>query len=73
MTAVIMHITKLGVYGSYALIGLRKLLIGIAIGAVMMLGTFLGKRILNKVPERIFPYIIEGTMLIAGISFLIRG
>ena len=73
MTAVIMHITKLGVYGSYALIGVRTLLIGIAIGLVMILGTFLGKRILNKVPERIFPYIIEGTMLVAGIIFLIRG
>lgn len=73
MTAVIMHITKLGVYGSYALIGVRTLLIGIAIGAVMILGTFLGKHLLNKVPERIFPYIIEGTMLVAGIIFLIRG
>lgn len=73
MTAVIMHITKLGVYGSYSLIGIRTLLIGIAIGAVMILGTFLGKRLLNKVPERVFPYIIEGTMLVAGIIFLIRG
>jgi uncharacterized membrane protein YfcA len=73
MTAVIMHITKLGVYGSYALIGVRTLMIGIAIGAVMILGTFLGKHLLNKVPERIFPYIIEGTMLVAGIIFLVRG
>lgn len=73
MTAVIMHITKLGVYGSYALIGIRTLLIGIAIGIVMILGTYLGKRLLNKVPEHIFPYIIEGTMLIAGIIFLVRG
>jgi hypothetical protein len=73
MTAVVMHVTKLGVYGSYALIGLRSLLIGIAIGAVMILGTFLGKRLLNKVPEHVFPYIIEGTMLIAGIIFLVRG
>jgi len=73
MTAVIMHITKLGVYGSYALIGARTLLIGIAIGAVMILGTYLGKWLLNKVPEHIFPYIIEGTMLVAGVIFIIRG
>ena len=73
MTAAIMHVTKLGVYGSYALIGLRSLLIGIAIGAIMILGTYLGKRLLNKVPEHIFPYIIEGTMLVAGIIFLVRG
>ena len=73
MTTVIMHVTKLGVYGAYSLIGIRTLFIGIAIGAVMILGTFLGKRLLSKVPERVFPYIIEGTMLIAGIIFLVRG
>ena len=73
MTAVIMHITKLGVYGSYSLIGIHTLLIGVAIGAVMILGTYVGKRLLNKVPENIFPYIIEGTMLVAGVLFIIRG
>ena len=73
MTAVIMHITKLAVYGSYALIGLRTLLIGLAIGAVMLLGTFIGKNLLNKVPDRVFPYIIEGAMLTSGVVFIIRG
>jgi len=73
MTAVIMHITKLGVYGSYSLIGIHTLLIGVAIGAVMILGTYVGKRLLNKVPENVFPYIIEGTMLVAGVLFIIRG
>ena len=73
MTTVIMHITKLGVYGSYSLIGMNTLLIGVAIGAVMIIGTFLGKRLLNKVPERVFPYIIEATMVVAGLIFLLRG
>lgn len=73
MTAVIMHVTKLGVYGSYALIGTHTLLIGAAIGAVMILGTYLGKRLLNKVPERVFPFIIEATMLAAGVLFIVRG
>ena len=73
MTTVIMHVTKLGVYGSYALIGIHTLLIGGAIGMVMIFGTYLGKRILSKVPERVFPYIIEGTMLVAGVIFIIRG
>jgi uncharacterized protein len=73
MTAVVMHITKLGVYGSYALIGVRTLLIGLGIGGVMILGTYLGKHLLNRVPEQIFPYIIEGTLLISGILFLVRG
>lgn len=73
MTAVVMHITKLVVYGSYSLIGIHTLLIGMGIGAIMILGTFLGKNILNKVPEHIFPYIIECTLIVSGILFLIRG
>jgi uncharacterized membrane protein YfcA len=73
MTAVIMHITKLGVYGSYSLIGARTLLIGAAIGAVMIIGTLAGSKLLHRVPERVFPYIIEITLLISGILFLIRG
>ena len=73
MTTVVMHITKLAVYGSYALIGVRTLLIGIAIGVVMLLGTHLGKNTLKKVPESVFPLLIEGAMLISGIIFIVRG
>lgn len=73
LTAVVMHVTKLGVYGSYALIGVRSLLIGLGIGAIMILGTFLGKRILNRIPEPVFPFIIEVTLLVSGIIFLVRG
>ncbi len=73
MTAVVMHITKLGVYGSYALIGIHTLLIGLGIGAVMILGTFLGRKLLDRVPEKIFPYIIEGTLLVSGILFIVQG
>jgi hypothetical protein len=73
MTAVIMHITKLGVYGGYALISLSTLLMGLAIAPVMVAGTLLGKRLLSRIPERVFPYIVEGTMLAAGILFTIRG
>jgi uncharacterized membrane protein YfcA len=73
MTAVVMHVTKLGVYGSYALIGVRSLLIGLGIGAIMILGTYLGRKLLYRVPEQLFPYIIEGTLLISGIIFLVQG
>jgi len=73
LTAVVMHLTKLGVYGRYALIGDRTLLIGLGIGVIMILGTFLGKYILNRVPERVFPFMIEGTLLVSGIIFLVRG
>ena len=73
MATVTMHVTKLGVYGGYALLGTNIVLIGIAIGAVNFLGSYLGKRILNRLPERLFLYIIEGVLVTAGLLFIIRG
>jgi len=72
MTAVTMHITKLAVYGSYSLIDVRTLLFGLGIGAIMILGTFLGKKMLKRIPEIIFPYIIEITLLVSGIVFVVQ-
>ena len=73
LATVVMHMTKLGVYGGYDLLGARTVLVGVAIGAVMFLGSYLGKRILERVPERVFPYIIEGVLVAAGLLFVIRG
>lgn len=73
MTTVVMHVTKLGVYGGYDLLNLSTIFIGLAIGAIMFLGTYLGKHILDRIPDRVFPYIIEGVLLFSGILFIVRG
>lgn len=71
LTAVTMHAVKLGVYGGYALLGLRATLTGLAVGAVLMLGAFLGKRLLDRVPERVFPTIVEAVLLASGLQLLL--
>ncbi|MBI2846675.1 MAG: sulfite exporter TauE/SafE family protein [Chloroflexi bacterium] len=73
MATVVMHVTKLGVYGSYALLGTYNVLVGVAIGAVMFVGSYLGKRILSRLPERLFPYLIEAVLIAAGLLFIVRG
>ena len=73
LATVVMHVTKLGVYGSYSLLDARALTIGLPIGAITFLGAFLGKRILTRVPDRVFPFIIEGVLLVSGVLFLARG
>ena len=73
MTAAVMHVTKLAVYGGYSLVGTRTLLVGLGIGAVAILGTWLGKKTLDRVPEQLFPYIIEVMLLVAGVLFLVQG
>ena len=71
LSTVTMHVTKLGVYGGYDLLSSRTILIGLAIGGVMFLGSYLGKRILTVVPERVFPVIVEVALVAGGILLLI--
>jgi uncharacterized membrane protein YfcA len=73
MTAAVMHMTKLAVYGGYSLVSVKTLLVGLGISMVMIAGTYLGKRSLDRLPEWVFPYIIETMLLVAGILFLVRG
>ena len=73
LATVVMHVTKLGVYGGYALLSIHTVLVGLAIGAVMFPGSYAGKRILDRMPERVFPYLIEAVLVTAGLLFIIRG
>lgn len=73
LAAVMMHVTKLGVYGRYSLIDLNIALVGIAIGSVMFVGSYLGKQILKRLPEARFPLIIDAVLLAAGLMFIVRG
>ena len=70
---VVMHVTKLVAYGGAALLTLSSVAIGLALGPVMILGSFLGKRIVDRLPERVFVAIIETVLVIAGLVFLIGG
>ena len=39
----------------------------------MIAGSFVGKRIVDRIPERVFVVIIEAVLVAAGLVFLIRG
>jgi hypothetical protein len=68
-----MHVTKLVAYGQSSVLTRSDVLIGLALGPLMILGSYLGKRILDRLPERLFVIIIELVLIIAGFIFLIRG
>jgi uncharacterized protein len=71
LSTVTMHLVKIGVYSSYSLLSLETFILGLAIGSVLIVGSWLGKRILDRVPARVFPTIVEGVIVIAGAQFLI--
>lgn len=73
LSTVIMHITKIAVYGKMAVLTWENAVIGLFLGPAMILGSFVGKRILDRLPERLFLLLIEGFLIVVGLGFLIRG
>ncbi len=73
LSTVIMHVTKLVAYQQTRLLTLAGAGVGLALGPVMILGSFIGKHVVDRLPERVFVVIIELVLLTAGSLFLIRG
>ena len=67
------QIPKLIIFGFNGLLTPRVVLLGIGLGAIAAISAFLGRIILRRVPERVFPIIITATLLVSGVIFLIRG
>jgi uncharacterized membrane protein YfcA len=70
---VIMHVTKLVAYRRAAVLPVHAIVNGLILGPLMILGSFTGKRIVDKLPEKVFILIIEVTLLAAGLLFLFKG
>lgn len=70
---VVMHVTKLVAYAGTAVLTLRGAVIGLALGPLMVAGSMLGKRIVDRLPAPVFVAIIELTLLVAGVIFLVGG
>src|SRR2546425_8608952 len=73
LATVVMHVTKLVAYGGTSILTAANMTAGLALGPCMVLGSFVGKRILKRLPEQLFVAIIEITLIVAGMSFLIHG
>jgi uncharacterized membrane protein YfcA len=73
LATVIMHVTKLVAYRQAAVLSATACLAGLAIGPVMILGSYVGKQIADRISERAFVLVIERTMSAAGLLFLGRG
>ena len=73
LATVVMHVAKLIAYQHSSVLPLHAVLAGLAIGPIMIFGSFLGKRIVDRLPEQVFVWIIEATLLIAGVLFIWKG
>ena len=70
---VVMHLAKLVAYGTAALLTAATVGIGLLMAPAMIAGSWIGKRIVDRLPERIFVAIVEVVLVVAGLVFLIGG
>jgi hypothetical protein len=70
---VVMHLAKLVAYGTAALLTAATVGIGLLMAPAMIVGSLVGKRIVDRLPERVFVAIIEVVLVVAGLVFLVGG
>lgn len=73
LSTVVMRIATLIAYRQAAVLTWNATWIGLLLGPVMILGSFLGKKIVDRLPEKVFVAIIEAVLIVAGLLFLILG
>ena len=72
-SAVVMHLTKLVVFGAAAVLTLRTAGIGLALAPAAATGAWVGKQILDRLPREAFLVLVESGLLVAGTLLLVRG
>lgn len=73
LSTVVMHVAKLVAYQHTAILSGPGVALGLALGPLMILGSWAGKLIVTRLPAAAFVFLIEVTMALAGLSFLVRG
>jgi uncharacterized protein len=71
VTASAMHVTKILVYQRYALIGLRELQYGLFLGGAMILGSWTGKWIIERLPKTAFRHSVEILLVFSALQLMI--
>ncbi|MEE8394435.1 MAG: sulfite exporter TauE/SafE family protein [bacterium] len=73
LATVFMQISKLAVFGSAALLGPQTVTAGLLLVPFMITGTLAGKLVVKRISERTFVALIDITLVVAGVGFLVAG
>jgi uncharacterized membrane protein YfcA len=66
-----MHVTRGATLARYRLITWDVLLIGLVLGLVMFAGSWVGRRLLDRMSDRVFLAVIETLLVVMGLQFLL--
>lgn len=70
-SALTMHVTKLAAYGAGQLLTREVLLYGLALTPATLLGTLVGKKVVNRIIDIVFVALVELGLIVAGVFFVI--
>jgi uncharacterized membrane protein YfcA len=70
-SAVVMHLTKLIVFGAVAVLTVRTGLIGLALSPASAAGAWVGKRIVDRLPTRVFVLLVEASLVASGVLLIL--
>jgi uncharacterized membrane protein YfcA len=65
-----MHVSKLAAYGGGELLTTQVLAYGAALTPATIAGTWVGRRVVDRISDRIFVFIVEAGLLVAGVLIL---
>jgi uncharacterized protein len=69
-SALTMHLTKVAAYGAGDLLTGRILLYGAALTPATLAGAWVGKRVVGRISDRTFVWLVEAGLVVAGVLFL---
>ena len=73
LSTVVIQVAKIGTYAGTAVLTPLSIVVGTALAPLMVGGSLFGKRVLNRLSDRLFVWIVEATMVVAGLAFLLGG
>lgn len=73
LSTAVMHITKLSTYGCTGVLTGIALVMGAALGPVMILGSWIGKRMMDRISDKVFLRLVDAVVIVFGVLFLSRG
>lgn len=69
--AMAMHLTRGTVFARYSLLTWDAVMIGCVLGGTMFLGSWIARRVVDRLSERLFLWLVEGMLLVVGLQFLL--
>lgn len=72
-SAVVMHLTKLVVFGAVAVLTVGTALPGLALVPATIAGAWLGRRVVDRLPASVFLALVEVGLLASGLVLIVTG